>query len=184
MKKMAARNFEDLLQVRVSDVKSLEKVPSNFMSYLWQCAIPAFEGLLPSHHNEIVMTLLYRLAEWHALAKLRMHTDPTLSLLDSVTTILGRELRQFRQIVCSAYSTTDLPKERAARQRKKQRDQAKTAAHDSSNVPGDSSIATKPSSAQTPVSQADKPSKLSCIKKIIDSQFVHSKTTEIQPVDL
>src|SRR6267378_4152421 len=64
-------------------------------SYLRQCAIPVFEGLLPSHHNEIVMTLLYRLAEWHALAKLRMHTDPTLDFLDSITSILGRELRRF-----------------------------------------------------------------------------------------
>ena len=91
----------------------------------WQCAIPTFEGLLPSPHNQIVMTLLYRLAEWHALAKLRMHTDNTLCLLDSITAILGRELRRFHQIVCSAYSTKDLPKENAARQRKKQRDQAR-----------------------------------------------------------
>ena len=78
-----------------------------------------FKGLLPSNHNEVVMTLLYRLAEWHALAKLRMHTDPTLSFLDSVTTILGQELCRFRRTVCSAYATKDLPKETAARGRKK-----------------------------------------------------------------
>jgi hypothetical protein len=65
------------------------------------------------------MTLLYRLAEWHALAKLRMHTDPTLSFFDSVTTILGQELRRFCRTVCSAYATKDLPKETAARARKK-----------------------------------------------------------------
>jgi hypothetical protein len=116
MKKMAARNFEDLLQVWISNIESLETVPSNSESYLRQCAMPAFEGLLPSHHDEIVMTLLYRLAEWHALAKLRMHTDITLDLLDSITSILGRELHRFRQSVCSAYSTKDLPKEKAARQ--------------------------------------------------------------------
>jgi hypothetical protein len=139
-----------------------------------QCAIPAFEGLLPSPHNEIMMTLLYQLAEWHALAKLRMHTDTTLSLLDSITTILGRELREFCRTVCSAYSTKDLPKEQAARRQKKQRDQAKTAANNASDVQSGSSIATESSSAQAPAPQADKPGKLSCIKKIGDSQFVQS----------
>ena len=79
-----------------------------------------FEGLLAPQHNEIVMTLLYRLAEWHALAKLCMHTDLTLGLLDSVTTILGQELHQFCHTVCSAYVTGDLPKEHAAHQQKKQ----------------------------------------------------------------
>ena len=119
------------------------------------------------------MTLLYRLAEWHALAKLRMHTDPTLDLLDSITTILGRKLREFRQIVCTAYLMKDLPKERAARQRKKQRDQAKTAENSTSDV-HDSSSKAKSSSVQTSTSQADKPGKLSWIKRVSDSPFVQS----------
>ena len=93
---------------------------SNRKSYMRQCAIPVFEGLLPSQHNEVVMALLYRLAEWHSLAKLRMHTDPTLSFMDLVTTALGQQLCRFRRDVCSAYSTKDLPKEKAARERKKQ----------------------------------------------------------------
>ena len=63
-----------------------------------QCTIAAFEGLLPSQHNEIVMTLLFRLAEWHALAKLRMHTDTTLTCMEMVIAILGRELRRFRGV--------------------------------------------------------------------------------------
>ena len=119
------------------------------------------------------MTLLYRLAEWHALAKLRMHTDPTLDLLDSITTILGRKLREFRRIVCTAYLTKDLPRERAARQRKKQRDQAKTAENSTSDV-HDSSSKAKSSSMQTSTSQADKSGKLSWIKRVSDSRFVQS----------
>lgn len=95
-----------------------------------------FEGLLPSQHNEVVVTLLYRLAEWHALAKLRMHTDTTLSLMDLVTTALGQQLRQFRRDVCSAYATKDLPKEKAARKRKKQRNQEKN--KNASNADGSS----------------------------------------------
>jgi hypothetical protein len=65
------------------------------------------------------MTLLYQLAEWHALAKLPMHTDPTLSF-NSVTTILGRELHRFCHTVCSTYATKDLPKKTAAHAQKKQ----------------------------------------------------------------
>ena len=118
------------------------------------------------------MTLLYRLAEWHALAKLRMHTDDTLSLLDSITVILGRELRRFRRIVCSAYSTKDLPKEDAARQRKKQRDQAKTTTNTASSTRSSSSKATKSSSTQTQTSQPNGPGKLLLIKKIRTSQLV------------
>ncbi|KAG2051491.1 hypothetical protein BDR06DRAFT_889823, partial [Suillus hirtellus] len=57
MKRLAARDFEDILQV---------------------CAMPVFEGLLPPPHNTIVQTLLFRFAEWHAYAKLQLHTELTL----------------------------------------------------------------------------------------------------------
>jgi hypothetical protein len=70
------------------------------------------------------MTLLFRLAEWHAFAKLRMHTETTLTLMDSATEILGRELRRFQSTTCSAFSTRELPRERAARARKASRKQA------------------------------------------------------------
>jgi hypothetical protein len=71
------------------------------------------------------MTLLFRLAEWHALAKLRMHTESTLTYMESVTTILGRELRKFRDSTCSAFATQELPKETAARGRRQARNQSK-----------------------------------------------------------
>jgi hypothetical protein len=142
---------------------------------MWQCAIPTFKGLLPTQHDKIVMTLLYQLAEWHALAKLRMHTDITLDLLDSITTILGQEFRQFRRTVCSAYATKDLPKEHAARQRKKQRDKVKAATNNTtSDACGGSSEGTKSSlvSQQTQMSQAKEPGKSLQVRKISDSQFV------------
>lgn len=59
-----------------------------------------------------------------------MHTDSTLGLLNTATIALGHELRRFRRITCSAFSTVDLPKEQAARVRKKSRDQAKHAQRD------------------------------------------------------
>jgi hypothetical protein len=117
-----------------------------------------------------------------------MHTDDTLSLLDSITTILGRELRQFRRIVCSAYSTKDLPKEDAARQRKKQREQVKAATGAASGASSSHSKATKSSSTQTETSQPNEPGKLLLIKKIRASQLVQrqttEETTEVQSVDL
>jgi hypothetical protein len=79
--------------------------------------IPVFEGLLPEPHNEILMTLLFRLAEWHGLAKLCLHTEPILSHMESVTTLLGKELQCFLATTCAAFKTTELEKEAAARGR-------------------------------------------------------------------
>jgi hypothetical protein len=64
------------------------------------------------------MKLLYRTAEWHALAKLRMHTDTTLTLLEELTTEFGQLLCQFRDLTCSQFTTVELPWETAARNRR------------------------------------------------------------------
>jgi hypothetical protein len=73
------------------------------------------------------MSLLFRLAEWHALAKLRMHTESTLTQMEKVTTILGRQLRDFSNITCNAFKTTELPKEAASRARREIRQRSKQA---------------------------------------------------------
>jgi hypothetical protein len=70
------------------------------------------------------LTLLFRLAEWHALAKLRLHTESTLTHMDQVTTVLGQELRQFCSVTCSAFKTTELAKEAATRARRRSRKEA------------------------------------------------------------
>ncbi|KAF8802003.1 hypothetical protein BYT27DRAFT_7226594 [Phlegmacium glaucopus] len=97
MKKLAARDYEDLLQ----------------------CAIPVFEGLLPEPHNKIVHGLLFELVTWHALAKLRLHTKSTVTALETSTTRLGIALRKFASTTCEAYETRDLPSEESARGRQK-----------------------------------------------------------------
>ncbi|KIJ58305.1 hypothetical protein HYDPIDRAFT_141613 [Hydnomerulius pinastri MD-312] len=96
MKRLAARDFEDLLQ----------------------CSIPVFDGLFPHPHDALVKTALYRFAEWHALAKLRMHTDSSLSMFDKASKALSSILRKFRDETAKAYTTFELPKEREARQRR------------------------------------------------------------------
>ncbi|EGO28333.1 hypothetical protein SERLADRAFT_445838 [Serpula lacrymans var. lacrymans S7.9] len=93
MKKLATRDLEDLLQ----------------------CAIPGIEGLLPSPHNQNITRLIFRLAQWHALAKLRMHRESTLAMLNDATVTLGKELRNFCNVTCTAFATKELPRETSSR---------------------------------------------------------------------
>lgn len=64
------------------------------------------------------MEMLYLLAHWQGLAKLRLHTESTLSILDNVTRSLGISLRAFKKGTCSAYKTRELPSEAASRSRR------------------------------------------------------------------
>ncbi|KAH7918666.1 hypothetical protein BV22DRAFT_1108296 [Leucogyrophana mollusca] len=96
MKRLAARDFEDLLQ----------------------CAIPVFDRLIPQPDNSAITQFLFVLAHWHGLAKLRLHMEDTLKVMDEVTVTLGQQLCAFARDVCPSYRTTELPKEAAARQRR------------------------------------------------------------------
>lgn len=89
-----------------------------FISFAEKCSIPVFEGLLPEPYNSVLLDLLFTLAEWHALAKLRIHTESTLSLLQFGTRSLGQLLRRFKSKVCDSFDTKELPKEEAARGRR------------------------------------------------------------------
>ncbi|KAG6912852.1 hypothetical protein DXG01_011578, partial [Tephrocybe rancida] len=63
------------------------------------------------------MDVLFVCATWHGLAKLRLHTDATLELLDEITVSLGETLRHFVKTTCSKFNTRELPREAAARSR-------------------------------------------------------------------
>ncbi|KAG6913290.1 hypothetical protein DXG01_008139, partial [Tephrocybe rancida] len=95
LKKMAARDYEDLLQT----------------------AIPVFEGLLNDLHDAAIANLLFQFAHWHGLAKLRLHSDFSVAILDEETTCLGNSLREFQKTTCPSFDTRELPKEEA-RERK------------------------------------------------------------------
>ncbi|KAG2341710.1 hypothetical protein BDR05DRAFT_976856 [Suillus weaverae] len=96
MKRLAVHNFKDILQ----------------------CAIPVFEGLFPSDHNAIVQSLLYQFAQWHALAKLRMHSESMITFLEETFKKLSHKLRKFRNFTCAAFDAVELPREKAACQKR------------------------------------------------------------------
>ena len=82
-----------------------------------QCIIPCIEGLFDEPHNSTVIELLYIFATWHALAKLHIHTDTSLKLLDTATTALGNALRYFARVTCPEFNTLETTAEYAKRQR-------------------------------------------------------------------
>ncbi|KAG2046937.1 hypothetical protein BDR06DRAFT_1014331 [Suillus hirtellus] len=83
IKRLAARDFEDILQ----------------------CAIPVFEGLFPDTHDKIVQSLLFRFAQWHALVKLRIHSESSLCFFEKTFKILSKQLRKFCDFTCAAFET-------------------------------------------------------------------------------
>jgi hypothetical protein len=87
-------------------------------SLRFQCAIPVFDGLLPEPHNCVVLDLLFVMAHWHGLAKLRMHHELTLEVMESVTVSLGKLLRLFSSSTCLAFETKELRREADARVRR------------------------------------------------------------------
>ena len=67
--------------------------------------------LLPEPHNKNILKLIFTCAYWHALAKLCMHTDETLTLLDTITERIGKRLRHFQRKTCTAFNTKELKRD-------------------------------------------------------------------------
>lgn len=112
MTKLAARDYEDILQVRA--MFSLHFVLLIFL----QCSISPFEGLISNiRHNKIILDLLFTLCVWHALAKLRLHTATSVHMLERETKEVGRQLRIFKKET-AGYDTRELKKEIEARGRR------------------------------------------------------------------
>ena len=91
MKKLAGRDFEDILQ----------------------CAGPCFEGLFPCSINSQIQDLLFTMASWHAFAKLWLHTNNSLDVFWGLTTAFTWQIRHFASKVCPKFDTVQTPSERA-----------------------------------------------------------------------
>ena len=113
MKKLAAWDFEDLLQVSSGDDNTRLSLYNPFL----QCIIPVIEGLLPKRLERHILDL-FLLATWHAYAKLWLHTDNTLDSFDKLTQPLGASIRHFSGKLSDSFPVKELPKEATAQQRR------------------------------------------------------------------
>ncbi|EGN93514.1 hypothetical protein SERLA73DRAFT_63777 [Serpula lacrymans var. lacrymans S7.3] len=102
-----------------------------------QCTIPVFKGLLPPPYSRNITILLFHLADWHALAKLRMHMESTLEELHNSTINVGKKLQRFQDIPAAAFQTKELPQEVSAHMHRAKHDGALNQSHASgrSNEP-------------------------------------------------
>ena len=57
------------------------------------------------------MELLFTMAHWHGLAKLRMHHDLILDKLGKLTEVLGMRFCDFNQKTCVQFDTKELQRE-------------------------------------------------------------------------
>ena len=97
--------------------------------------MPVFDGLLPAEHDKAIQSLLFTMAEWHTLAKMRLHTDSTLAWLDESTKAFGKQIRRFQSYTCSFFDTRELPQEEAARSRRQQKKKSTNLSNPSPLVP-------------------------------------------------
>jgi len=67
------------------------------------------------------------MAHWHGLAKLRIHSEWTLDIMDKVTSAVGQQFHDFKATVCLAYATRELHQEVEARARRNAKQAAKQA---------------------------------------------------------
>jgi hypothetical protein len=74
--------------------------------------MPVFEGLLPPTCEEPAQNLIFLFAEWHGLAKLRLHTSVTLKIMKKLTSKLGAALRDFGKLT-ESLNVRETPKEYA-----------------------------------------------------------------------
>ena len=111
-----------------------------------KCAILVFGGLFSEPHNTQIMKLLYRTAEWHTLAKLQMHSDSTLTLLEDLTVEFGKLMHQFCDLTCSQFQMVELLWEEATRCWRQMKQQATTS---SSASPTTNSLSKTPPSGHS-----------------------------------
>jgi hypothetical protein len=81
-----------------------------------QCALPVLDGLLPKEFQGVVNKLVFSANDWYALAKLRLHTDSSLRLLERRTTDIGRLMRQYSRVTADVHMV-ELPAEVEKRKR-------------------------------------------------------------------
>lgn len=81
--------------------------------------MPCFEGLFFESCDSPIQDLLFTLAFWHGYAKLRLHSDSSVRVLEGATSVFGTLIREFKNVVCPRYKTKLTAREQQARDRRK-----------------------------------------------------------------
>ncbi|KAG8703740.1 hypothetical protein FRC08_002657 [Ceratobasidium sp. 394] len=115
--------FSSTIRKFSNDVASMSRLAARDFEDILQCCGPVFKGLLPEACDDQAQKLLYLFAQWHGLAKLRLHTEATLKLLKQATTQFGEAIREFA-VLTKDLDVRETPKEYA--RRKKQAEAART----------------------------------------------------------
>ncbi|EGO00221.1 hypothetical protein SERLA73DRAFT_52311, partial [Serpula lacrymans var. lacrymans S7.3] len=82
----------DTIQRFMTNLSEMKRTTAHNFDDLLQCALPVLYGLLTEPHNTSILKLIFCIAHWHVLAKLCMHTDNTLKILEKVAVSLGKQL--------------------------------------------------------------------------------------------
>lgn len=88
--------------------------------------LPVFEGLMLVHDDQTVAKMLFKLANWHALAKLRLHTELTVDIFRMATGHMTASMRHFAATMCEEWETHKLPKEVDARVHREEKQHKET----------------------------------------------------------
>ncbi len=75
------------------------------------------------------------MAYWHSLAKMRMHLESSLKLLENACSVMGVCLRHFEQVICPRYATKETVREYTSRIRN-QSEMARDSSSASARVAG------------------------------------------------
>ncbi|THV02869.1 hypothetical protein K435DRAFT_962835 [Dendrothele bispora CBS 962.96] len=98
-----------------NNVSGLKKLAGRDFASILECLMPVLEGLLPGHHDKIILDIAFDCLVWHCHAKLRQHTDTTLAAYKIATQDLGRAFRLFAKDTCHAFKTVEILREKTAR---------------------------------------------------------------------
>ncbi|KAG8733120.1 hypothetical protein FRC10_000416 [Ceratobasidium sp. 414] len=111
----------DTIHAFSQDVSEMRQLAGRDYEDILQCCHACFEGLFPAEHDTDISVLIFTVAQWHALAKLRMHTTSTIKALDNQTIKLGQRMRRFQQSTAAAFNTVETNQEFGARKRRHER---------------------------------------------------------------
>ncbi|THU78115.1 hypothetical protein K435DRAFT_769680 [Dendrothele bispora CBS 962.96] len=104
-----------VIRIFHNNVSGMKKLAGRDYTAILECLLPVVEGLLPEKENKVLLRIIFDMLTWNSHAKLRLHTDSSVSTFKIATRDLGMAFRLFVTDICSSFDTVELPRERTAR---------------------------------------------------------------------